>query len=113
MVWKIHSRFPVRNRAQKALEELGATVLVPLRAALKKALDSEEKRRRIETIVQKLEKITLSPDELRGARALEALEHIATPEARQLLSELAGGAAAARLTRDAQAALRRLDHAAQ
>ena len=45
---------------------------------------------------------------LRSLRAIEALEHIETPEARDLLRKLAAGAPGARLTREAQAALDRL-----
>ncbi len=102
-------RFPVRNRAQKALEDLSVVALVPLRAALKEPLASEEQRRRIGTILQKVEKISLAPEELRGARAVETLEYIATAEARQFLTELAGGAPVAGLTREARGVLRRLD----
>jgi hypothetical protein len=49
--------------------------------------------------------------ELRHLRAVEALEleHIGTPDAWALLESLAGGAAGARLTCAAQAALCRLD----
>jgi hypothetical protein len=45
---------------------------------------------------------------LRLLRAVEALEHVGTPEARQLLEALSRGAREARLTREAQASLRRL-----
>jgi hypothetical protein len=50
----------------------------------------------------------LSPKQLLTLRAIEVLEHIDTPEARQLLRRQAGGAAEARLTREAKAALERL-----
>jgi hypothetical protein len=45
---------------------------------------------------------------LRAWRAVVVLEQINTPEARQLLEVLSRGAAEARLTREAGAALRRL-----
>jgi hypothetical protein len=42
-------------------------------------------------------------------RAIEALEHTASPAARRLLAALATGAPEAHQTRQAQAALRRLE----
>ena len=48
-------------------------------------------------------------EELRRLRAAEVLESVGTPEARDLLKKLAGGAPGAPLTRDAQGALRRLE----
>jgi hypothetical protein len=46
---------------------------------------------------------------LRPTRAVELLERLGTPEARQALAALAGGAPEAPLTLQAKAALRRLD----
>jgi len=54
--------------------------------------------------------IDASAETLRQGRAIEVLEHIATPEARQLLQTIAEGAAGAGLTREAKAALERLGH---
>ena len=51
---------------------------------------------------------TLKPDRLLQLRAVELLEGIATPVARDVLSELANGAAEAPLSREAAAALGRL-----
>jgi hypothetical protein len=48
------------------------------------------------------------PELLRGVRAVEVLERAGTPEARQLLAALAGGAPGALLTREAAASLQRL-----
>jgi hypothetical protein len=47
-----------------------------------------------------------SDETLRSLRAIEVLEHIATPEARQVLQELAEGAPNARLTPEAKQSMR-------
>jgi truncated hemoglobin YjbI len=64
-------------------------------------------RRRLESLLDSVE----GPGEaewLRDVRALEVLEHIGTPEARQVLKVLAEGAPEARLTQEAKASLERL-----
>jgi hypothetical protein len=66
---------------------------------------SAEARRRIERLLHRLE----GPAMLRINRALEALEHVATPEARAVVQALAQGDAHARPTQEAQAVLKRLD----
>lgn len=80
-------------------------------AALRRALTSHptlEVRRRIEDILNKLEPHSPPPETLRKLRAIEVLEHVNTPAARRCLEVLAKGAADARQTRDAKAALQRL-----
>jgi hypothetical protein len=49
-----------------------------------------------------------TPEELRGMRVVEVLEHVGTPDARRLLESLAAGAPGARLTQEAKASLDRL-----
>ncbi|HEV3341198.1 MAG TPA: hypothetical protein VG125_12600 [Pirellulales bacterium] len=49
-----------------------------------------------------------SPEHLRRLRAVELLEQCGTRQAQQLLSTYAGGVPEARLTQQAQAALRRM-----
>ncbi len=76
---------------------------------LRKALDSkpsEEARRRMESILRKPR--PPSPETVQVIRGVEVLEHIGTPEARQLLESLAEGAPEAVLTREAKGALERL-----
>ena len=78
-----------------------------LKAALK-ANPSLEHRRRLEALLRDLEESQLSPEELRHVRAVQVLETLASPAARQALGELARGPADALLTREANAALKRL-----
>lgn len=67
------------------------------------------KRRRVEALLGRLvNPWTPSPEELRAVRALEMLEQINTPVARQILQRLAKGAAHAPLTQQAKASLQRL-----
>jgi hypothetical protein len=65
-------------------------------------------RRRLEDIVEPLARAAPSPALRAALRGVEALEHAGTAEARQLLKELAGGPPEEILTREAEAALRRL-----
>ena len=78
-----------------------------MRQALKDS-ESLEMKRRLENLLKQLERYELPPEALRELRAVEALEHIATAPARQLLDTLAKGAADARLTQEAKSALARL-----
>jgi RNA polymerase sigma factor (sigma-70 family) len=99
--------FAARQKATAALEKLGALVVAPLRAALAKR-PALEAAQRIEKLLDVVASQPQPPEKLRDLRAVEALEYIATPHARAVLRALAQGAPGARLTRDAQAALRRL-----
>jgi hypothetical protein len=96
--------FRERQQAVRAIERLGFGAEPTLRQVLQGTL-SLEGRRRVE---QLLERITRSGGWLRACRAVQALEYSGTPEARQVLERLSGGVAEAQLTREAQAALRRL-----
>jgi RNA polymerase sigma factor (sigma-70 family) len=100
-------RFAARTRAAAELERLGDRAEPALRKALA-GTPSAEVKQQAERLVAKLNGPIEQPDILRSIRAVEALEHIATPEARQLLERLAGGDPVARLTRDARASLDRL-----
>jgi RNA polymerase sigma factor (sigma-70 family) len=97
--------FEARAQATRELEKPGDLAEPALRQLLE-GQPSAETRRRARQLLEKLG--PLSGERLRVVRAVEALEHTASPEARRLLAELAAGAPEARQTRQAQAALRRL-----
>jgi hypothetical protein len=101
-------RFSVREKASADLLALGEAVRPAIERTLK-AQPALEVRRRLEAIREKIDQQVLSSDSLRAVRAAEALEAIGTPEAKRLLALLARGAAEARLTQEASAALDRLD----
>ena len=101
-------QFAVRDKASQEIEKL-ADLAEP---ALRKALDKSpppEARRRLEKLLAQVEGDIPCGEKLRRLRVVEVLEHIATPEARQLLQKLADGAPEARLTREAKAALAQLE----
>jgi hypothetical protein len=69
-----------------------------------------EAKNRIETLLKELHPWYIKdPETLRTIRAIWVLQRMATPEARTLLESLAAGAPEARITQEAQAALRFLD----
>jgi RNA polymerase sigma factor (sigma-70 family) len=98
--------YAVRQAAMKELAALGelAGPLLRDRLAAKPPL---EVRKRVEELLSQT-KVLHAGEVVRGVRAVEALEHIGTPDARELLQALANGAPEARLTREAKAALERL-----
>jgi hypothetical protein len=98
--------FATRERAAEALSKLDRLAEPALQKALKEQ-PSLEMRRRVQQLLEQIAGIPPSA-QLRLLRAVEVLEHIGTPEARQVLEMLAGGGAAARLTQEAKASLARL-----
>jgi WD40 repeat protein len=96
------TNFAVRQKAAKALDDLGEAA----EPALRKTLDGKitlEVRQRIEQILEKRNR-----DALRNLRTIEALEQIGTADAREVLQGLTKGAANPRIAQGAEAALRRL-----
>jgi RNA polymerase sigma factor (sigma-70 family) len=102
--------FTVRENASQELERLAEGGVEACRKALD-ARPSPEARRRLERLLSKQvrEKGRPSPERLRVLRALEILERAGTADARQFMEELSKGAPGAHLTREAKAALQRLD----
>jgi WD40 repeat protein len=102
-------QFSLREAAQQQLTQLRDDI----EPALRRFLDSKptlEARRRIEAILATPRPVPPTAT-LRELRCIRVLEAIGTAEARQLLRKLAGGAAGARVTREAKAALQRLERA--
>jgi WD40 repeat protein len=99
--------FVVRQAASDELKKFGLLAEEPLR----KALDGKpppEVRRRVELLLAELSQRQLPPEELRQLRAIQVLEWIGTPAARDALEPLARGTPLLRPSRDAEGALRRL-----
>jgi hypothetical protein len=100
-------QFPVRQKATQQLAQLHDRVAGELARALE-AKPPPELRRRLEDLLQRVRRHQLPAETVRALRAVEVLETIGTPQARQQLEDLARGVPAARLTREARAALVRL-----
>jgi WD40 repeat protein len=100
------ARFSVRSNAERQLEGLGELAQPALNAALKQG-PSPEARRRIETLVHKLDG-SPSGNRLRELRAVEVLEYIGGTGAKEVLERLAKGNADPRLKQEAKASLERL-----
>jgi hypothetical protein len=100
-----------RERATAELQQLGEQAEPALRKALA-AKPSLEVTRRLQALLDRVERQTLTAAQLHALRAVEVLEHVGTAEARTVLRSLAAGAPAARLTREAKASLQRLSHLA-
>jgi hypothetical protein len=99
--------YATRTKATEELAQLGAAA----EPAMKKALAgvrSAEVRRRLEELLGRLKGKELSTVALRQVRAVEVLERLDAREVQPLLEALARGNPEDRLTREAQAALRRL-----
>ncbi len=102
-------QFTVRERATNALLQVADQAEAALRKALE-TTQSAEVRQRVFRILDAGNDVRLSPDRLREMRALEVLERIGGPAARDQLAVFAAGPPALSLTREARSALRRLGH---
>jgi hypothetical protein len=102
-----NEKFNVREKATYDLEKLGEVVLGELHKRLQEN-PTLEMRQRMEKLVAKLQGPVTAPDMLQALRAIEALEHIGTPEALALLETMAKGAPGHRVTEDARDSAKRL-----
>jgi WD40 repeat protein/beta-lactamase regulating signal transducer with metallopeptidase domain len=100
-------KYAVRKTAADNLIRVGEQAVPALRKVLASSPPLET-RKRIEELLEKLTGGTLTAEQLRLVRAVEVLERIGTPEARQVLRTLAQGAPGTLPTREAEAALGRL-----
>jgi hypothetical protein len=101
--------FTRRDQASTELEALEGPVASALHMALERP-PSEEVRRRLEALERQVGPAQTVPGglALRRIRAVEVLERIGSPSGHKLLKELSEGAAEARTTREAKAAMERL-----
>jgi WD40 repeat protein len=101
-------RFAVRERAAADLDKLGKTVVGAVRARFDATL-SQEVRERLAKFLDQHDREEFTPEELRQERAMELLEQIGSADARDVLRDLATGEKTARLTRQAGAAVKRVE----
>jgi hypothetical protein len=96
-----------RDAASAALGRAGLAAEPVLRETLT-GQPSVEVRVRVERLLEALEEIVPTGEELRQLRAIEVLEKLGTAEARKLLATIAGGEARAQRTRAAKEAMERM-----
>ncbi|HEX3147971.1 MAG TPA: WD40 repeat domain-containing protein [Gemmataceae bacterium] len=99
-------RYATRESATTALRDLGRRVEPELRTLRAKTTD-DEVRNRLDSLLVNLPRERTAAERV-NARAVAAMELAGTAEAKKLLAEWASGAAGARLTIDAKAALKRM-----
>lgn len=99
--------FQTRQAAVAALETIGPEAAPAILAAVRKPPNPEVRKLGTE-VLAKIDRAALKPDDLRALRAVELVEGIGTPAARDLLKKWAAGPATRRLTLEAQEALDRM-----
>jgi WD40 repeat protein len=99
--------FETRQSSQEALAAAAWRIAPRLEEALGETADVEVQHRLNAAL--KIGTAWPRPDLARAVRAVEVLERLGTQEARKFLRELSSGNADARLTREAKAALKRLE----
>jgi hypothetical protein len=100
--------FDVREKASAELSRLHRQAEDVLRQARAGKLDAES-RRRVTELLDKLDPIVPTGEELRRLRAVETLEYARTPAARDLLRTVAKDAPEPRVRTDAAESLSRMD----
>lgn len=97
--------FKTREQATQELESLGQAAAPFLEKALAKN-PSPEARRRLERLLEKTRANAVG-DELRMLRIIDVLEHVNTPEAREVLQTIAKGGYGPSFAEEAKKALQR------
>lgn len=97
-------KFAVREKAVKQLEMMAGRAEKPLREALSQR-PALEMRRRVEALIQQIEKEMPSPAQLQALRSLEVLQQIGSTEAKKVLRRITKGDPDAILTQEAEMAL--------
>jgi WD40 repeat protein len=109
LVRKLDSdQFALRNQATIELGESGELA----RPAIEKALEGKTKleaRQRLQGLLRASRTLASSRRDLQSWRTIEILERIGSSEAKEVLRTLASGAAEARVTREAQSCLERMN----
>jgi hypothetical protein len=98
------SDFRTREAATRELEKLGPLAAPALEKKLTEKLGLETQRR-VEAILQHIDRTVLTTEEMRGIRAVEVLQGIASDGASAVLKDLAKGADGAVVTLRARHAL--------
>jgi hypothetical protein len=102
--------FQTRSSATTEIERFGELALGELQKAVREK-NSLDKQRRLKSLLHKAQDAARpfgTTESVRQWRALEVLEKAPTPDAVSLLRDLAGGAPAARLTKEARLAMGRV-----
>jgi dipeptidyl aminopeptidase/acylaminoacyl peptidase len=104
-----HEQFAAREKAEAELKALGRRAEVDLRRTLASTKSAEVRRRARRLLLPLDGNAGALPQERLTCRAVAVLERAGTDEARRLVKELAAGCPTARQTREARAALARLE----
>jgi WD40 repeat protein len=94
----------VRRKAMTELRKHGEAAL----GALTQIPQAQRNHQSVNVLMNKLEMLHATPERARALKAVQVLEQIGTPEAKQLLDKLAKGAAGTKLTVAAKTALEHL-----
>jgi RNA polymerase sigma factor (sigma-70 family) len=100
--------FTVREAASQALHGLDEQAIPYLEATLKSAV-SLEVRLRVQRILEQKQETAITTEQLRQIRTVTVLERIGDGASKHLLKKWASGPVGALLTREASAALKRLE----